>query len=299
MKVSIVPYEGKYREGVMGCFQRNYKAMAHLSPEKIYAWAKPMFTYSWQEDISLEEAPYKYGVVLLAGDNVIGYLGFIYEKRQVQGKTLLYTSGTTWAIDEGYRIYLFSAVKKAIKNADVVLDLSAIGPVRETMIKVFKFRIFDDTIREFPPVPSLQRSVTVKNIIRAAEIGDFAVKREFTDHVPYPVFCVKAETGEDACYLFYKTKERVKTKYFGRQKCVEILSVSNKKFFSRHAHEIIWQLQKKEHAHLRCDSHFFDDGVLRYHGYVKHNGKRLILNKTGQDIPIDYLYTEFAMLGVY
>lgn len=297
MSAVVVPYEEKYKEGVIACFRRNYSEMTHLSEEKLAAWAEPMFSYSWQDMPTSEEVPYKYGVVILDEGNVVGYLGFIYSKRPANGKTWLCANCTTWAIDKGYRIYMFSAIKKAIKNVDIVLDLSAIGKVRETLIKVFKFKIFEENIREFPPIPVLRNMIKLRDIKQTADIMDSVVRNEFIDHMPYPLYCVKAEKGGDSCYLFYKIKKRVKTKYFGHQKCIEILSISDRDFFSQHAHEIIWLLQKKEQAHLRCDSHFFNDHLLRYHGYAVHTGKRLLLNKTKQAFPVDYLYSEFAMLG--
>lgn len=297
MKVQIVPYEEKYKSGVLACFKRNYQGMQRRTDAELYQWAKPMFTYHWQDDLSSEEVPYKYGVVLLAGEEVVGYLGFIYSKRLgTNGKKLIYTSGTTWAIDEGYRIYLFKAIKRALAPVAVAADFTAIAPVQATLTKVFKFQSLDQNIYEFFPFPSLSHTVKVTSIFKETEIKDLQARTAFRDHQPYPVYCAEARKGDKSSYIFYKVKKRVKTKLFGHQRCVIVLGISDRDFFSRHAHEIIWQLQKKEKAHLRCDSRFFQKNLFYYHGFVKHHWSRLFLNKTDLPVFVDYLYSEVAML---
>lgn len=296
MKVSIVPYTSQYKDGVLHCFQRNYEGMREKTLPELYQWAKPMFTYQWQNDIDINEYPYKYGVVLLDDDKVVGYLGFIYAKRIVQNKELVYCSGTTWAIDEGYRIYLFKAIKRAIVNADIIFDFTAIAPVKETLTKVFKFQTIKSTTREFFPVPSFSNRVYFQEIHKAEDIEDEIIRRMFSDHIAYPVKCIHITNRVKDCYLFYKREDRVKTKYFGRQACVIVLYVSNRDFYSRYAHEIVWKLQRREKAHLRCESIFFDEKILHYSLYAKHNWTQLVLDKSGMNVPIDYLYSEIAML---
>ena len=81
-------------------------------------------------------------------------------------------------------------------------------------------------------------------------------------------------------------------------RCIQILKVSNKEFFTNNIHEIVWNLQLKEKSFLQCDE-IFILGDVKHPLLRKKKVYREILNKLpdNHEIDFDFLYSELAILN--
>ena len=75
MKVEIKGYNEQYRQGVLACLKNNYPWMAEMSDEELYHWAMPFMEYEWKEELPDEIKEFQHGIVFLAGQQVVLYLG--------------------------------------------------------------------------------------------------------------------------------------------------------------------------------------------------------------------------------
>ena len=86
--ISIVPYSGEYKVGVLAVLKRNFPWMARYSDEWLSRWLSPLIEYHWDDDPDISDVPFKYGAVVLDGDNVVGFFGTIYSYRLIDGKNI-------------------------------------------------------------------------------------------------------------------------------------------------------------------------------------------------------------------
>lgn len=299
MKVEIKGYNEQYRQGVLACLKNNYPWMAEMSDEELYHWAMPFMEYEWKEELPDEIKEFQHGIVFLAGQQVVGYLGFIYAKRHWQGYEYIYQNGTTWAVNEGYRIYLFKALKQANGLADVLGDFSPIKSVEETLTKVFKFKYIDRKVYRFYPVPCFREKLTYQVIRDENDLADEVLKTEFHDHHPYGVCCLRISDGKKEGFIFYRVKHRLwkKRKIFRKRRSILIvLKLTNPDLFYDHYREIVWHLQEGEHPYVEIDPRFIGSHSLHGFGIKGKTVVRLGLDKTGRDIPIDLLCSEEAIM---
>ena len=299
MKVEIKGYTPEYKEGVLKCLKDNYPWMAKVSDDALYDWAKPFLEYKWQEDLPEDVKTFQHGMLFISSNKVVGFLGFIFARRQWQGHDYIYQNGTTWAVDKGYRIYLFRALKQADALADVLGDFTPVKAVEETLVKVFKYRYIDHYVYQFDPFPCFHETLDYEQIESADELSDPVLKVEFQDHSPYGVRCLRIGNGQEESYILFRVNKRIRKnrKIFRKRRSVlKILKLTNPDFFCDHYREIVWHLQKGEHPHVMLEARFI--APRRIHGFRIKEKKvvRLGLDKTGLGVPIDSLYSEEAIL---
>ncbi len=299
MKIEIKGYTEQYKNGFLQCLKNNYPWMAEVTDEELYEWTKPFMEYDWKEDLPAEIKPYQHGMVFLDGQQVVGFLGFIYAKRHWQGHEYIYQNGTTWAVNEGYRIYLFKALKQADSLADVLGDFTPVKAVEETLTKVFKYKYIDHKVYRFYPVPRFHEKLTYQMIQDEKDLPDEILRTEFHDHQPYGVKCLKVSDGQQDSFIFFRINHRVRRhrKIFRKRRSVlKILKLTNPDLFCRNYREIVWHLQKGEHPYVQIEPRFLAPHKLSGLGIKEKKAVRLGLDKTGWDIPIDLLYSEEAIL---
>lgn len=300
MKIEIKGYSDQYRQGVLACLKNNYPWMAEMSDEELYRWAKPFMGYDWNEELPDAVRKFQHGIVFLAGQQVVGYLGFIYAKRHWQGHEYIYQNGTTWAVNEGYRIYLFKALKQANSLAEVLGDFSPIKSVEETLTKVFKFKYIDHKVYRFYPIPCFHEELNYRMVQDEKDIADEVLRTEFHDHYPYGVRCLRISDGKNEGYIFYRVKQRIwkKRRIFRKRRSVLIvLKMTNPDLFCAHYREVVWHLQKGEHPYVEIEPRFIAPHSLQGFGIKEKTVARLGLNKTEWNIPIDLLYSEEAIMS--
>lgn len=268
----------------------------------IEKWVSPILTYRWQNDSLSEFSQNNYGIIILDNDTVVGFLGFIYSTRLLDKMPYRYANASTWAIDDGYRIYMFKAMKMAMKNIDIISDFTACKAVESSMLNVFKFKYLDQKIFKFFPFPYIGKShIILQPINTINDIDNSTIKIEFQDHQQYGIKCVKFSlntSNTSNAYIFYKYEIKHKP-YRGTRKTITILKISDPKFASTFAFEWIWKLIHYEKAtSIEIDSRFFGQYKIKYPFYYKIKPtNRLILTHANLDKSnIDFLYSEVSML---
>lgn len=292
--MEIIGYQPGYKDQVIACLKRNFSSMKNLSYEYMESWIKPLTEYFWVEDIPIKDFPYKYGMLLLEDNRVVGYCGLIYSYIYANDNRYVYVNTSTWAIDSEFRIYVLKATKEMMKTADVISDFSAIDSMEEMNVKMFKYEYIDTEICKYIPVPSFSKRLHKKYINQAEQIEDQNNRRKYIDHSKYNERCVEFSKGMRKCYIFYKIT-RSKIKNIKNVPYVQIHNISDSYFFSEFAHEIIWYLQKKEWAFLEVDSRLINRENLKYLPHKIASAHRQIKNKTNDSIFIDNLYSEMAI----
>ncbi len=315
MNLTIVNYEKKYLKGILACLKRNYPWMRDLNDDALYQWIAPALTYRWEKDIHIKEYPSKYGLVLLENDNVVGFFGIILSNRYtMDGVPYVLQDGTTWCIDEGYRMYLFQVMKQIYSGSCVYYEVTARQSMEELYLHVYRFKSVNQERVRFFPVPYVGiPKIEICRIDRPEELSNQILREEYQDHLPYGIKCVELKSGTETGYIFYKVLS-----YHG--KWIRILKTVNGKLLARNVHEIVWNLHriecfsslsepadilhsilskcaKQSWMYLECDRIFFDNEPIKYPLYDVKYVPRLMLNKSKVGNPcIDLLYTELALL---
>lgn len=314
MGIRIEGYCPEHRAGIIACLQRNYDWMGKTDSKDVEHWLQPTISYQWMEDVSSEQYPYKYGIVLLSNDKVVGFLGCIYSRRYAVGKPYIYLTGTNWCIDEKYRMHLIPMLKKMYETADVVGDFTPRKSVEEVLVKIFKFQYFNREKLRFAPIPFLDCHEVEFRSLFPEDFSDLILRREYLDNIPFGIKCIEFSRNEERGYVFYQVMEY-------RGKWIQIVKVVNGELFARHAHEIIWQIQKKEcfddccdltediceivrrarsnmWMNLEAEKCFFQDEKIQHPMYDSVSVVRLVRNRRNPEIlpVIDFLYSEMVML---
>lgn len=298
MKVFIKPYIEQYHDEVIKCLRRNFNWMQKRKLKDLEEWLAPLWNYNWKN--SNLDSEFKRGVVILNEKNdIVGYLGFIYSLRNLNGRGYRYLTPSYWAIDEGYRVYLFKVLKQIFKEADVIGDFTPMSSVEKILKTVFKFNTISSELYQFLPVPYLFKNHILISKCNECDLSD-TEKKELYDHRPYGVKCVRVRDVQKkySMIIFYKVFNAT-IKQFIPVRCIQILKISDRNFLHLYTHEIVWKLQKHERALLQCDSLFFKNNDFTYPLKRIKCIPRQFLNKKikGLDIEPDFLYSELAMLN--
>ena len=300
--MTIVGYDTKYKDGVLACLKRNYHWMKKKSDEELYQWLQPVLSYSWEKDFPINQFPYKFGMVLLNEiEEVVGYLGLIYSKQFLEGGCKTVVNPTTWAIDETYRSETFKCIYYVQQTADIVVDYTARQSLIEIFTKMFHYENIDQTGCFFLPKPFFgKRYLRSRKITDSNQICSECVKKIYMDHAIYNIRCVEFTCNTNKEYIFYKIEKRATVlKKMIPLDAVYVLYTSNADFFCKYSKEIIWRMQRLEHAALKTDSRFFSIKTNEYKKNRTFSISRLVYGKCEHKEDIGSIYTELAILLDY
>ena len=297
-RIKIEPYKNSFHGEVIECMKRNFPWMRNRTDDEINIWLEPLWTYNWL--CNNEKNPYKYGIVILdENGKVVGYLGFIFSWRKtLKGYGYKYANPSYWAIDKPYRLHLFRVLREVFKYADVISDFTAIPAVQEVLKNIFKFKIISRTLYQFFPIPYLKSKNIHVNEVDYSNLTEYE-KVALSDHCVYgvKVIDIQETTTQLKSSVFYRVFNASIKRLFPIR-CIQILKVSNKEFFTNNIHEIVWNLQLKEKSFLQCDE-IFILGDVKHPLLRKKKVYREILNKLpdNHEIDFDFLYSELAILN--
>lgn len=297
-QVKFAPYSDVYRDGTLAVLKRNFPWMSRQSDEKLYHWLAPLIAYKWLGDTDPGDIPYRNGLVILDGDNVVGYCGATYSYQNIDGKKRLYVCFSTFAVDEDYRFYIFPAVKELCTTADVITDFTPRESMRRLFVERFHFQYLNDKRIFMLPVPSLSNRVKLRFIDKAEDISDPQQRKVFLDHNGYNVkFCTFERDGEKGgmfyCAKWYmKWKKRIPC---GRR--IDVLKVYNSALLSRNLREIAWKLQMHEGVitFFVCDAAFLGEN-FSHPMKISRPVSRLVLSREDISQQYDLMYSELSTL---
>lgn len=247
MDVIIKPYEDKYKAEVIGVLKRNFSGMEKSTDEELFNWLKPIITYNWLIEEDFKSLAYPRGAVLLAQDKVVGFLGLIYSRRYIHGKSQIYLNPSTWAIDNDYRDNIFEVMEEILKTADIVSDFTPSPSMLKICMDYFGFKCINAIQFIFFPIPKKSVSVRMQEIVNAKDYTDKEQEafQIFNDHRDFDLKCARFAFKKKTGFVFYIIKCR-KWKNLIPVKVIRIVKIINTELFSTHVHDIVWQLQKKK-----------------------------------------------------
>lgn len=299
MSVKILPFSKEHACGVISLLKRNYKGMSVMSDDMLKRWMDPIWNPVWKSRIN-QDTHYNLGAVIMDDQQIVGYLGMISVKRRINDKDLSFASGTTWAIDDGYRIYLFKAMKLIFDNIDVILDLTAIDSVQLALKDILHFSEFDNKMYRFHPFLLIPYSFknTIIEVKSANMIVDPTIKNEYVDHCQITqIKCLDYNRKNDHIYVFLSIRKRyVKGKF--PINIARILKISKSINHYLDILKIIGYIQRNYALIVECDSHFFNEQKFPCYIAKEVSVKRYIKNNAKEPINIDYLYSEYSILSV-
>lgn len=210
-------------------FPQFYPLLREINPELSEAEWYRVFTPEWDrfEDFC--------GYGLFDGAEMVGFLGFIFSQRTIDGQLEKFCNLTSWIVREshkGHSISLMLALRKL--KGYTITDLSA----TERAIEVAKrlgFQELDDRVTVLPSIPLtiFSRQPKLKIITEKSLIYQKLSPQEqkiFADHKAQPrCHHLLAETADRSCYIIFNLVKNAKFPFS------HIQYLGNAELFVRHS----------------------------------------------------------------
>lgn len=294
MDIQYLPYEPQFNMEIVHCLQRNYPWMGRRSEAEILQWASPILDYHFTLDYAY---PYAHGLVVLADQHVVGFLGNITSLRD----GVRTVNWTTWCVDEQYRFYTFPAIMTLLQagDADLYTDLTASPTVQEIDSK-FKFVNAPGNTVVYAVHGAARDNLDAyvcKSQEDADRIPDPAVRTAFLDHLPYDVACVIWKRQGETQYIFAKKYQRRVFYNLLRTSFVRILESSVLRLDGQEMDALLRYLAANNHVwRVECDDAVIVCADSAY-VHTAEPSSRMYRSADGA-FPLhwSYLYSEVALL---
>ncbi|NLI90698.1 MAG: hypothetical protein GX434_00440 [Peptococcaceae bacterium] len=221
---------------------------SYLDPEGGWERNKHIFSYTWPSMPDFQETTP--GYVLLDGEKVVGYQGFINSRRNIGGKPVKYVTASTWVVHPDYRNYSLQLLKPFSNQEDFRVSFSAKDDIQQILTsRWINCKLFDETAFIFPICFSAFRYQGVKVCFDPDIVWTEAGRQErelIEDNCRYIARPARVYTPEEAFTLIYRPFTLRFDKLFRiKVSFCEILYCGNRRLFSRYIRPIIRQLGVK------------------------------------------------------
>ncbi len=218
-----VPIKPRVRQAQVDDFEQVYPLLLKMNNAQLKKqdWHR-LFENHWSLD---EFSP---GIVLQAGDNIVGFIGTVYSRQAVAGQSQLFCNLTTWIVLDEYRSYSILMLFTLLKNKNMVLTSFSSNQITYEVYKRLGFKDGNKCKRIVYPLPfPAFRSADYEVIIDAEQIDSQCNpdnKTLFNDH---RLFCRAAVlvTHNNAQCLLMGTC---------RNGSLVLYSASDREFFQQH-----------------------------------------------------------------
>ena len=238
------------------------------------------------------------GLVLLAQQNVVGFLGTLYSERRIRGATEILCNLSSWIVDDAHRASGLGLLRKALQRKDVtVTNFSASSQV-EAILRQLGFKALEDTGYLFSLAHGLSRHEqpvsVVANRADIANLLEGECAKFFRDHA-YP-HCqhlyLSCDQGD--CYLLYTIRHKKNVLPYAH-----IHFISNQRVFDRATAMLVRQLARMHAAVGFVVEGRFREPLARPGRFV-YPLKLQRLYRSSSLVPadVDNLYTELPVLGL-
>ncbi|PIQ97472.1 MAG: hypothetical protein COV67_04035 [Nitrospinae bacterium CG11_big_fil_rev_8_21_14_0_20_56_8] len=211
------------------------------------------------------------GLLFREGEQVAGFLGLLFSKRNIMGKEVKLCNLTGWIVKKQYRNKSLSLLLPALKMRDQTF--TDYSPSREAslILKQFGFTPLETRAKILPfcfnPFKLLFQTsfvTTDKKIIEGEIGGRKDLARIFQDHSNFKCCHLMLKSGDDLCYVIF-TKIRKK-----KIPIAMVHYISDPCLFARHRARIQWHIGQT----MRLFIIWVDERLLK-----------------GQRIPFSFTYT--------
>jgi acetoacetyl-CoA synthetase len=254
----------------------------------VSAWRR-LFDYKW-----LDEKP-NLGFMLVTGDEIRGFIGVVYARRLIQGKTVLVCNLSSFYVHPDYRGWSFALLARALRDETVCY--TSLTPSRTVthMCEAMGFSYIDRYKIILPPLLNATtlrgprpQIISDPEQVRALLDGD--QRQIFDDHAPYDCLQLVLQSGSERAYLVVKRRK------IRRFPVSDLLYCSAPSLLARHLERvklaIIW---RQRSVALTAEAGVF--GALRPLGMVIRR-PRLFRSSILQAQELDKLYSELILLPV-
>jgi acetoacetyl-CoA synthetase len=252
------------------------------------AW-RPLFDYKW-----LDEKP-DLGFMLVTGDEIRGFIGAVYARRLIEGKTALVCNLSSFYVHPDYRGWSFALLAHALRDETVCY--TSLTPSRTVahMCEAMGFSYIDrNKIMLLPLLNAITLREPSPQIIsdpaQVRTLLDGAQRQIFDDHAPYDCLQLVLQSGAETAHLVAKRRK------IARLPVSDLLYCSAPSLVARHLERvklaIIW---RQRSVALTAEAGLF--GALRPLGVVTRR-PMLFRSSILQAHELDKLYSELVLLPV-
>ena len=222
------------------------------------------------------------GFVLLDGNAVVGFVGTIAARRQVNGKAALVCNVSSWAVHPKYRGWGMALLAEVLRDESLTYTAFTPNPTAWAALLAQRFTPLDSHRIVMPPMLQAEtlfgpnRPVINFDPVAVRERLTGQQRQIFDDHAPYDCLQLTVSDGSDHAYLVVKRRtHRLNTSRLGglagvlpvRIPYSDILHCSAPELLSRHLERVkLAILRRQRTAALVAEARLFPvrpRGVLR------------------------------------
>ena len=270
----------------------------------------PLFNYPWKT------AEFPYGYALMEGEQIQGFLGTIYVRRTINGKSSVRCNISSWVVDENYRASLGKTGKglgrklaePVLAHKDIVVTALTPNPLSKKSCESMGFKRLDSEQIAIPVFPGFRgrpgfgsnRELAIS--FNTSEIFARLAEKErkiCDDHrnLPCKHFLLESQKSGEYCYGIATTNPIRRLAGIGG-KFLNLCYVSNPEFFVRHFWAFAGLLWKEGHiAAVRYDQRMIPRSISRLAQRMVY--PRLFHSTEVGSPQVDLLYSELVLFNVY
>jgi hypothetical protein len=268
----------------------------------------PLFNYPWKNP------EFPYGYALMDGQRQVqGFLGTIYTRRKINGKSFLSCNLSCWIVDETYRASLGKAGKgvgrrmldPVLTQKDVIATALSCNALSTKSFLSAGFKSLDSQQMIIPVVPGFRGLGATRKVevsFETCEIGERLNGQEreiWNNHrwLPCTHFLMDSPDTGEYCYGIGTTVPIRRLSMIGG-KAFNLCYVSNPEFFARHFWSLASALWRENRVALvRYDKRLIPQTVS---AVTMPTISQRWFYATGIEVPeVDLAYTELVLYNVY
>ena len=251
-----------------------------------------LFNYEW-----LEKKP-NLGFVLTAGDEIVGFLGAVYARRQISGQSCVTCNFTSWYILPKYRGWGPMLLAAALRDHDVCYTNLTPSPTSARMCEAMGFRHLESKTIIFPPLLHLDTLLApgVEIIFDLDSIRSLLNDEQrpiFEDHLAYECLQLVLRERAECTYLVVKRRHTKRGLALS-----ELFYCSAPHILVRHLERAkLAILRRQRTVGLMADMRLFQAPVPRGI-WIRQQPPALFRSSLLKPEEVDKLYSELVLLPI-
>ena len=271
---------------------------------------EPLFNYPWKT------AEFPYGYALMDGKQIRGFLGTVFARRIINGKSTIFCNISTWVVDESYRASLGNAgrglgkrlVEPVLAHKDVVVTALSPNVLSAKSCESMGFKHLDSeqvVIPVFPGFrgwPGIGSSQKLAISFKPCEIRKRLNEKEreiCNDHrdLPCKHFLIDSPKTGEYCYGI-ATSGPIRRLAMVGGRVLNLCYLSNSEFFARHFWSLAGLLWEEARiAAVRYDKRMIPQTVSTLS--QRKVAPRLLHAADIGGPQVDLLYSELVLFNFY
>jgi hypothetical protein len=273
-------------------FEEVYPLIRKMNPNIEKETWKRIFFPKWAEKEDY------CGYLLADNGKVVGFLGYIFCTREINGRTEKFCSLTTWDVDEKYRTQSLSLLYPFLSLEGYTLVNYTPSARVTDIFKKLGFKSLDNKYAILYPNPF----AAVLNRKKATVIFDGCgfesllgekEKRIYSDHKPYDCIHLLIRSDIGNCYLVLSKFKKKRVPF------LTIRYISNMDIFeSRSSGVLIELLFRQKAAYIQVDERLLKGRKINNSISGRADIEKLYKSDSIERGDIDNLYSELILLGL-